>query len=620
MDPATLAVGNARLSAARRKVYDLLSGDAEIPPEKRAALAEWLQASGGDDGVDPRGPRAPSIEPASTDVDIDAVPVPKQVIDFSRDPKQGVTHDAFGRPSFYDPDTDVIGQMVGAGPAAKAAGGVARALPLVKGLLSGGKIARTLGGMAVGSGEGFVGNVASGGAPTDLLPVALGAVGRAGGELAGAIRDPRARTGRIIRDINAVGGKPGVTTSAKGGMYDTPEYRALPEGDTGTMQMARQRAERILSGTEASMKAAGRAVDRAEDVTAQSLRLREPAAPSPVVDDPTAPIPRESMRDLVSQRRAPAPEPSRSAFPSLMEEETTAMIPRETMRELVEQRGMARSAPAVDAEFAPSPAAPRGSARRPAVDVGGERLISTDRADDALAALEDAARGRQAAPVDPDSLGLVSELRQKLRRPGGERAIAFDDLRTLSKNYGERAQFGADPRLKLNTGKKASGIVSDLQRGLTDELDKALDAYKAAADTARATNDALVGKKSAGLGRTADRTARAAARMADVGRETKTALNRTASLEQALPPEYQPMLREMRGRNAAEAIEFGVPNGGRSLATVVKAIPQNLTAAEVRLAEPFGRAADKATRPMLLPLEALMLRRAFQRDEEENQR
>lgn len=416
-----------------------------------------------------------------------------------------------------------------AAPGMQALGGIAgSALPGAARLIgkgfsqigptTGGALARGAQGAVTGGASGAVVNKALGGEPTDALPIILGAVGGSARGTREAIRDPVNRTGRIVEDINRVGGKPNMLPGrpASGGMFDEPGYRALPEGDAGTMRMADEARRNITGNLEGRMHAARQGLDSAEAFTDQQMGSQ--------------PIDTSGALRKLDQIRREAIANNRALDPAL---------------------------------------------------------------DQVLRRYEMALVKTQTTPAGP------------VHSP----EITFRELRNLTKQMHEAAGYGKDPSLRTSYGKRAAGVVSELQRGLTPELDQALEGYAVESEHAKGANDALIGKGVASPRQTATRVGAANSKLADVGRETKTALNRGGILEDALQPDYGDEIARLRARNAAESISFGMPNGGRPLATALRAIPQNMTALSVRAISPAARVTDAA----LFPPEVMALRESQQR-------
>jgi hypothetical protein len=434
---------------------------------------------------------------------------------------------------------DWIAQSVIAGPFGSAAGQLLRGAPGISALLQGGKVARPIGAGVVGAGEGFATNVAAGGDPKDVVMPTIGAVGRAAGGYASAARDPGTRTGRVIKAIEDVGGAPGlpvVERPARGGLFDDPAYRALPDGDIGTIQMAEQAGQNIRGDLARRMESAGTRLNTAQSGAA----ARRGGAPV----DTTAGV--DSLDDIAA---------SNVANETVLNPGVDAAIQRQ-------KAALTRQVPA-------------------------------------------------STILGPDGKPMVPA------RTANE--ISLEDLNRAVAAANEAAKFGGDPALKTSYGKRSAGTVAELRRGLDPELDAALDNYAAEAQAASKANDALIGKNSARITDTAAREQRATARLADVGRETKTGINRTRRLDRVLGDEYGDELDSIRARNAAAVIEFGFPNPGRPAATALNAIPQNLTAAEVRMFEPLGRNLDAATGPALLPYWRNIIEEARQADRQRNE-
>jgi hypothetical protein len=500
-------------------------------------------------GADPRKDLSSSRPEVKPEKPTDMIPGADMYFSVPDGTPRGMTEEEFQAFQARSPEerrrdtdpvaNDWIAQTVMAGPVSSGAGAILRGAPIIRTLLQGGKLARPVGAAAVGAGEGFAGNVVTGGDPTDLVAPAIGAVGRAAGGYASAARDPGTRSGRTIQAIEAVGGRPGlpiVQRPAVGGMFDSSGYRALPDGDIGTMQMAESAGQRIRSDLAGRMDAAGAQLGAAERAVV-ARRGNAPIDTSGVIDN---------LDDIRGSN-------------------------------------IANDVPV-----------------NPAVDAAIQRQKS------ALAKQVPASTilGADGRPMVP-----AADLTE----------ISFDDLRKVVKGSNEAAKFGGDPALKTSYGKRSAGAVADLQRGIDPEFDAALDNYASESKSVAAANDALIGKGSARVTDTAAREQRTTARLADVGRETKTGINRTRKLDRVLGPDYGPELSRMRARNAAQGIEFGVPGPGRPMATAIRAIPQNLTAAEVRILEPLGTALDAATGPALLPYYRLILEEARRADRQRNE-
>ena len=81
-----------------------------------------------------------------------------------------------------------------------------------------------------------------------------GTIGAAGSATARAIRNPKNLIGRTIRDVEAAGGRISATGNpTRGGIYETPEMQALPEGREGNNQLAYQEGQRITAHNEAKL-------------------------------------------------------------------------------------------------------------------------------------------------------------------------------------------------------------------------------------------------------------------------------------------------------------------------------------------------------------------------------
>lgn len=114
--------------------------------------------------------------------------------------------------------------------------------------------ARALG--AGGRTAGIIGGAAGGAAPAALEPDAKakdiviatlmgGALGGAGAPR-GKRDQAKSQAGRAANAVERVGGEVGITRPGKGGMFDEPGYRDLPDGDPGTMRMAEEARGKIV--------------------------------------------------------------------------------------------------------------------------------------------------------------------------------------------------------------------------------------------------------------------------------------------------------------------------------------------------------------------------------------
>jgi hypothetical protein len=142
---------------------------------------------------------------------------------------------------------DPIAMAALSGPFGFVAGNAVRGIPAIARGLASTKALPNLGaGLAVGGTEGAVSNVVAGGSPTDPLPVVMGGLGR-GPRGRGPLKDGT-RLARVEKNLAAVGGEPAFLRPAKGGMFDEPGYRKLPEGPAGTEQLARDAYGKVKAG------------------------------------------------------------------------------------------------------------------------------------------------------------------------------------------------------------------------------------------------------------------------------------------------------------------------------------------------------------------------------------
>lgn len=93
-----------------------------------------------------------------------------------------------------------------------------------------------------------------------FLATGVGAAGGAGRGNAAKIRDPRNRSGRVLRDVEQAGG-PGARINKfgepiEGGIYESPEMRDLPVGRQGRHELADSQAQGISEANAARLKAA----------------------------------------------------------------------------------------------------------------------------------------------------------------------------------------------------------------------------------------------------------------------------------------------------------------------------------------------------------------------------
>jgi hypothetical protein len=175
-----------------------------------------------------------------------------------------------GIPLRTDPiANDPLAQQVLANVAGAGAARVIAAAPGVANLLQGGRLARTAGGAITGAGSGATAAATAGATKRrDLLMAALlGAGGEALAQQAPAIRDPRTRTGRAIKRIEDVGGQ----VPGKGGMFDEPGYRALPDSDAGTAQMAADAESQIADSIAGRRAVAGERLGQVEEDVSRNL-------------------------------------------------------------------------------------------------------------------------------------------------------------------------------------------------------------------------------------------------------------------------------------------------------------------------------------------------------------
>ena len=100
-------------------------------------------------------------------------------------------------------------------------------------------------------------------AATDPLGVGLsltaGAAGGAGRGKAAAIRDPKTRSGQVLKDFEQAG--PGARIKpfgepVEGGLFESPALKSLPEGKAGKNQLATDSASRVANANQARLKAA----------------------------------------------------------------------------------------------------------------------------------------------------------------------------------------------------------------------------------------------------------------------------------------------------------------------------------------------------------------------------
>lgn len=101
-------------------------------------------------------------------------------------------------------------------------------------------------------------------AASDPLGLAMsvtgGAVGGAGKGKAAAIRDPKTRSGQVLKDFEQAGPgakiRPFGDEPVAGGLYESPALKNLPHGKEGKNLLASQSAEKVAGANQARLKAA----------------------------------------------------------------------------------------------------------------------------------------------------------------------------------------------------------------------------------------------------------------------------------------------------------------------------------------------------------------------------
>jgi hypothetical protein len=105
-------------------------------------------------------------------------------------------------------------------------------------------------------------------AATDPVALAttagLGALGGAGRGFAASARDPHNLSGRVLRDVEAAGGKVGIG-GPRGGMFEAPELTELEKGRAGINDLAGKSADRIAADNAERLAKAREAYGEAQD-------------------------------------------------------------------------------------------------------------------------------------------------------------------------------------------------------------------------------------------------------------------------------------------------------------------------------------------------------------------
>lgn len=165
-------------------------------------------------------------------------------------------------PQANDPLAQLIIGGAMTAPIAPLISGAAEAIPLVGELAQGGRIGRTLFQGGTGAATGAASAKLAGGDPKmgAFLGGGLGALGG----YAEAATQPGTQGGQILDDLAAVGAKPSLTRAARGGRFDEPFYKGLSEGEAGDLELAMATKNKLDTEFEATRQAEKQSIDSAE--------------------------------------------------------------------------------------------------------------------------------------------------------------------------------------------------------------------------------------------------------------------------------------------------------------------------------------------------------------------
>lgn len=426
--------------------------------------------------------------------------------------------------------TGIVGGAMTA-PIAHLLGAGGMAVPGLRALASSGRVGSTLFGAGVGLGTAEAGSRLAGDEHHGTARL-IGALTGGLGGYASAIRNPRTLPGQVRADLAKAGARPGLPLleePAVGGKLSKPEYRALPEGEAGDLELASRAANKIGPDIEARRMAAKADIDVAED----------------------AAMMRQGDRPIDTSR-------ARGRLSNLRKSNTAN---EEAIR------------PGVDREIDHYD---RLLTRR--TDVTTDEPVQSTRDSGIL--------DERGQPIVLDTTETIP-----ISREVTSNEATFPEVLRIKKALREEAEFGQPGTPANRPARQVHGELGDIVETVDPEYDAAAGRYGNEIGQLERANDVLVGKNAADYADAASQERAMVRNLRTAGSDPER-LQQLREVGQQRPM-YDDLLSVLIARNQAKRLQLGIKPSTSVLGTAVNTVRDAGLAADLRLMEPLGALAQR---------------------------
>lgn len=443
------------------------------------------------------------------------------------------------------------------------------------------------------------------------LGFGAGAIGATGSRVAGAIRNPKTLVGRTIADVEAAGGRiHPVGEPVSGGVYETPEMQALPEGKEGYNQLAYEEGQRITAHNDAKLKNArsdyGQQIGQHLAANGDNIhfvvdthnlldRLAEENSINGVTGDPHLANAIDKTRQMLTKEIAP-----RQALSPLVH---TPRPPPDSV-----PPGFAGTG-AVD-EFGAPVTEPGAKGHK---TVGGKTNPGGRQPSMAYAKTE--AAGPPQLPVEMTG----NSARQPLQSEEWP-AVTVPDLIKTKRIVDGLAEHGMPATPENRPYRMIAGSLARELEAVDPNIAQLNKRYAGTMSDLERSNDVIYGSDRAETPTRAAKERRAAGFLGRIGDDTQAGTIAAPQLRELADadPVYAKAFERVKAKKAQERLRYGYPEISTNIEKAGHSfVRQNLDAAKARIALPIAEAAGRIGPS---PLSMMYLPEAVRRAQEAKRR
>lgn len=433
---------------------------------------------------------------------------------------------------------------------------------------------------------------------------AAGTVGGIGSRTARAIRDPRTGTGRAIADIEAAGGRTkALGAPVRGGVYDTPEFQALPEGKAGINELGYTEGQKLTAHNEEKLSRTRQNYGRELSDTLSNNsdqnhflvdhfnmldNLEAENTINGVTGDPHLAQAIDEQRRMLTKEIA-TPRPAPAAEPVVRDDRF--------WREAEAEFG----GRPLTTDAAPGPRTGNHQTVGDATNPGGRSLS------------EDVMEPPHSVPARGQRFGTGPKTQPMAFAPTEVQAQEWpaanvEDLVKVRRLTGEKAEWGLPATPQNRPYRMLYGSLTKELEAAAPEIADLNHRYAGTMRDLERTNDVVYGSDTAEVPTRAAKERRAAQFLGRIGDETQAGTAAEPQIRELAEqdPAYAEIFNRMKAKKAQERLRYGSPKISMSAENLATgAIKQNLDAATARIglpiAEALGRIGPSPLTLMSLP-------------------